>query len=156
MAVNATSNKYEGMTMHGVFVGCGQITWDHTYTEDQILAEIAHAGYEGAPAGPKNDRTAAQTVDLYGHHGLSPAPGYLSAEFWREETRAEILRSAEQHARFARDLGCTELYVAASGFDYVTRSGKTRRELAGHVRGEDSLTDAEWERFGSTLDAVAA
>ncbi len=142
--------------MDGVFVGCGQITWDSTYPEEQILEEIAQAGYDGAPAGPKNGRTAEQTAELYTKHGLRPAPGYFSAEFWREDQRATILGAAEQQARFAQTLGCTELYVAASGFDYVARNGKTRSELAGHVRAEDGMTDAEWECFGSTLNAVAA
>ena len=142
--------------MDGVFVGCGQITWDSTYPEEQILHEIAQAGYDGAPAGPKNGRTAEQTTELYATYGLRPAPGYFSAEFWREDLRETILGAAEQQARFAQALGCTELYVAASGFDYVTARGKTRSELAGHVRADDGMNDAEWECFGSTLNAVAA
>ena len=142
--------------MHGVVVGCGQITWENKCTEDQILREIARAGYEGAPAGPQNDRTAAATVEMYGRHGLRPAPGYFSAEFWREDRRDEILRAATQQARYTRELGCTELFVAARGFDYMTRGGKARRELAGQVRAEDGLADAEWDQLTSTLNAVAA
>jgi inosose dehydratase len=56
------------------------------------------------------------------------------------------------HAAVSRALGCTELYVAPGGFDYVTRSGKTRRETAGHVRPEDSLTDDEFAIFAETLN----
>jgi inosose dehydratase len=59
-----------------------------------------------------------------------------------------------RHAAFAREAGCTELYVAPSGFDYVTRSGKTRRETAGHVQPDDSLSDDEVQIFGETLSMV--
>ena len=142
--------------MGGIRVGCGQITWPPSEPEERVLAEIARAGYEGAPAGPRGERSALETVELYARFGLRPAPGYLGAEFWDEEKRSEILREAERHARFARKAGCEELYVAAGGFDYVTRSGKARWKLAGHVGPEDGLTDEEMGRFARVLSEVGA
>ena len=148
--------------MKNVLIGCGQITWvQHTSEgakwlapEEQVLAEIAQAGYAGAPASPERDRSAQATAELYRRYGLRPAPGYVGTAFWNKERRDEILERVRQHAAFSRELGCTELYVAPGGFDYVTRGGQTRRETAGHVRPEDSLTDDEFKVFGETLNMV--
>lgn len=147
--------------MDGIAVGCGQITWGQfgmggPESEERVLAEIAAAGYEGAPAGPRGERSVAETVELYARHGLRPAPGYLGADFWKAERRERILEDARRHARFAREAGCTELYVAAGGFDHVTASGRTRRDLAGHVRPEDALTDEQFARFAQVLNEVGA
>lgn len=149
--------------MAETFVGCGQITWNQfrqaepdAWPEGRVLAEIAAAGYAGAPAGPHGERSAAETVALYGEYGLRPAPGYLGGAFWVAGEREALLTAARQQAAFARAVGCTELYVAAGGFDYVTRAGRTRRQAAGHVRADDALTDEEYRRFGETLSEVGA
>ncbi len=150
--------------MSDMLIGCGQITWVRygpngpvwQASETQVLAEIAQAGYDGAPAGPGNDRTPEQLLELYRSNGLRPAPGYIGTAFWDRQRRAEILERIREHARFAQALGCTELYVAPGGFDYRTRGGQTRRETAGHVRPEDSLTDDEYAVFAATLDAAGA
>ena len=146
------------MPLGEILVGCGQITWirftssgvERLASEEQILAEIAQAGYDGAPAGP--DRSAQQTIELYQQYGLRPAPGYIGTAFWNKDRRTEILERVRQQAAFMRAVGCTELYVAPGGFDYITRSGHLRRELAGHVQPEDSLTDEEFEIFAETLN----
>ena len=150
--------------MNNILIGCGQITWIRFGTngaewqaaEDQVLDEIAHAGYDGAPAGPRNDRTAQQLLELYTAKGLRPAPGYIGTAFWDRGRRDEILGRVREHARFAQEVGCTELYVAPGGFDYRTRSGKTRRETAGHVQPDDGLTDEEFNTFAETLNAAGA
>ncbi|MDP9315336.1 MAG: sugar phosphate isomerase/epimerase [Chloroflexota bacterium] len=146
--------------MNNILVGCGQITWIRftpngakwLVPEEQVLAEIAQAGYVGAPAGPDSGRSAEETIELFGRYGLRPAPGYVGTAFWEKERRDEILERVRRHAAFMREVGCTELYVAPGGFDYVTRSGQTRRETAGHVRPEDSLTDDQFEIFAETLN----
>jgi inosose dehydratase len=148
--------------MNNILVGCGQITWtkftskgaERLAPEEQILAEIGQAGYDGAPAGPEEGRTAQETLALYARYGLRPAPGYVGTAFWEKERRGEILERVRRHASFSREVGCTELYVAPGGFDYVTRAGRTRRQTAGHVRPEDSLTDDEFQVFGETLNLV--
>ena len=148
--------------MRDMLVGCGQITWikftsngaERLASEAQVLTEIAQAGYDGAPASPEPSHTAQETIAFYSHYGLRPAPGYIGTAFWKKERRDEILERVRQHATFSRAVGCTELYVAPGGFDYVTHSGRTRRELAGHVRPEDSLTDEEFKIFAETLNLV--
>jgi len=166
-------NQYGKRTSHygkdtiplsDILVGCGQITWirfmssgaEWLAPEEQVLSEIAQAGYDGAPAGHERSRSAQETIELYARYGLRPAPGYIGTAFWNKRRRDEILERVRQHASFARAVGSTELYVAPGGFDYVTRSGQPRNKLAGHVRPEDSLTDEEFQIFAETLNLVGA
>ena len=144
----------KGKEMEGVLVGCGQITWKRGTPREQVLTEIAQAGYDGAPAGPRPGRSAEETVELYAQYGLKPAPAYLGADFWKADQRDEILERARKLASFMRQVGCTELYVAAGGFDYTTVSGQTRSQLAGHVGSEDAISDAEYEQFARVLNEV--
>jgi inosose dehydratase len=54
-----------------------------------------------------------------------------------------------------RQVGCTELYVAAGGFEgYVAASGKHRKQVAGHVGPADGLTPAEFQQFADTMNQV--
>ncbi len=145
--------------MQNIQIGCGQITWysgaSERPPEAQVLAEIAQAGYAGAPAGPNKSRSAQETLDLFAAHNLLPAPGYFSASFEDATQEADILQRARDHADFAQAAGLTELYVAAGGFDgYVTSRGLTRRQVAGNVRPEDAMSDAEFEQFARVLSEV--
>jgi inosose dehydratase len=139
--------------MENILIGCGQLTWKNV-PEDQVLAEIAQTGYDGAPASPKEDRTTQEVIAGFTRHGLKPAPGYLSGDFWEAAQQAPILDRARTYARFMREAGCTELYVAANGGNWVTSRGLTRRQTAGHVRAEDSLSDQQYRQFADTLNQV--
>jgi inosose dehydratase len=137
-------------------IGCGQITWARDMPRDEVLAEIAQAGYEGAPASPRGGISAAEVVALYAEYGLKPAPGYLGADFWIPEQEEQILERARTLGSFARDAGLTELYVAAGGFDgYRNAEDKTRRQIAAQVRPSDAMTDAEFEQFAKVLNKVS-
>lgn len=147
----------------GIFVGCVPITWGKwkreapdEWPEERILAEVARAGYVGASAGPRGEQTPQEIAALYARHGLKPAPGYLAGSYWQPQARDDILEKAKRQAAFARGLGLEVLYVAPQGGDYVSRGGKTRRQLAGHVGPADGLTDDEYERMGEVLNEVGA
>ena len=141
--------------MHNVWIGCGQITWKNI-DESQVLAEIAQAGYAGAPAGPHAGKTAQEVLDLFARYGLKPAPGYLSGRFWDEAEHANLLERARAYTDFAVAVGCTELYVAAAGFDqYITARDFTRNQVAGHVHPHDAMSEAEFRQFADTLNRVA-
>ena len=138
-----------------MLIGCVPITWPRGTPLEQVLPEIAQAGYEGAPAYPQGDRTAKETLELYAHYGLKPAPGYLGASFWIPEQEEQILERARRLGAFAAEVGCTELYVAPGGFDqYITTRGKTRSQIAGHVLPEDAMPEAEYVQFAKTLNKV--
>jgi inosose dehydratase len=143
--------------MPKMIIGGSSITWGRDVPRDQVLAEIAQAGYEGAPSGARPGVTAQETIEVYARFGLRPGPGYLGADFEKPEEEAAILERAHVQAAFMRDIACTELYVAAGGFDgYVTARGKTRRQIAGQVLPEDAMTDAEFEQFATVLNKVGA
>ncbi len=138
-------------------IACSGITWPRDMPRDQVLAEIAQAGYQGAPAGPRGGATAQQVIEQYARHGLKPGPGYLGASFENPAEEEKILRQAQTLATFAREIGCTELYVAAGGFGgYVTSRGLTRAQISGQVRPEDMMSEAEFEQFARTLNKVGA
>jgi inosose dehydratase len=46
-------------------IGCGQITWPRDVSEEQVLADIAQAGYAGAPAFPKPATAVAERAALW-------------------------------------------------------------------------------------------
>lgn len=133
--------------MDGIKVACGQITWGRNYPREQVLAEIARAGYEGAPAGRSADGTAGATLELFARYGLKPAPGYLGLEWWNSELRPRQLEQAAQQAAFARELGLTEIYVASN----LTPE---RRALAGQVTEKTATPTAELHTLADLLNDV--
>jgi inosose dehydratase len=140
--------------MQNVWIGCGQLTWRNV-SEDQVMVEIAQAGYDGAPASPRPGQSTAEILAFFQRFQLKPAPGYLGADFWDAGKEEAILARAREMAQFAQSAGVTELYVAAGGFNqYVTHRGLTRNQVAGHVQPADSMTDAEFTQFAQALNHV--
>lgn len=140
--------------MNALWIGCGQLTWRNV-PETQVLAEIAQAGYDGAPASPRAGRSPREVAELYAQYGLKPAPGYLAGEFWRPDRASAILARAHEYARFSQAVGCNELYVAATlTDDYITARGFTRRQVAGYVHPDDAMSDEEFRQFAETLNQV--
>jgi len=135
-------------------IGCGQITWPRDISEELILAEIASAGYAGAPIGPKPATSAAERLALWHRSGLAPAPGYIGADFWDPRKYAAIIAQATSYAQFASEVGVTACYVAANVDNTKLVNGRTRMQAAGHVNAADSLTDTEWDQFIATITEV--
>jgi inosose dehydratase len=144
--------------MQPILIGCGQITWHGSdKPEDEVLAEIARAGYDGAPIGRNEGVPPAEVAARFAKHGLRPAPGYLGADFWDPAAEADILAAANDYGALSQALGLTELYVAAGGFtSYRTARGQTRMQIAGHVAPEDAMTDTEFAQFARVLNQVGA
>ncbi|MGC9348216.1 MAG: sugar phosphate isomerase/epimerase family protein [Anaerolineae bacterium] len=142
------------MTRENWLVGCGSLTWPREMPRDEVWAEIADAGYDGVPVSPSLG-TPEETLTFCEGFGFKPAPGYLAGNFWKPEEEAAILERAESYGKFMRDVGCTELYLGPGGFQgYVTDSGLNRSQLAGHVRPEDMMTDAEFAQFAKVVNKV--
>lgn len=131
-------------------IGCGQITW-RNMSEDDIIADIAIAGYEGVPPKLLPDADASDIIRRYQQHGLRPAPPYFGASFWNPDEEASILGRAGDIARFVRELGCAELYVAAGGGGFQAPSGTSRAKVAGHVTPDDAMSEAEFDQFARVL-----
>ncbi|PZR84763.1 MAG: hypothetical protein DLM67_27120 [Candidatus Nephthysia bennettiae] len=142
-------------------VGCALITWKNMPNaapdwEEVALRESGQAGYEGAPTSILPGQSPAETVARYARYGLKTAPGYFGGTFGGAKSRADILDDAAHHARFMRAIGCTELYVAAGGGNYVTPRGKTRRAIAGQVRPEDALPGDAFAEYARLIDEIGA
>ena len=142
-------------------IGCGAITWgavpDRTDDWQEVaLREIAQAGYDGAPAGLLAGETPAELAARYARHGLRPAPGYFGGTYRAEVAPATIVEEAKAEAHAMRAIGCTEWYIAAGGWEWVTPRGKTRRQLAGQITPEDALPEADFARYAAVIDAIGA
>ncbi len=137
-----------------VLIGCGQLTWTNV-DAGTVMEEIALAGYDGAPGSLNLDKSAQDIVAWFDTFGLKPAPPYFAARFWDPAEEASILEHASAMARHVRGLGCTELYVAATGMEYVTSSGVTRRDRAGQVTSDDAMTPEQFAQFGKVLGLFA-
>jgi inosose dehydratase len=134
----------------GIDIGCGQITWRRgEFSQAEILAQIAAAGYDGAPASAPSLDQVEETRNLFTAAGLRPAPGYLGAAFWDPDEADAIVERAGGMAEIAAALGLTELYVAAN----LTPE---RRAVSGHVRASDALDDAGYRTMAQTLNRVGA
>jgi inosose dehydratase len=135
-------------------IGCVPITWKNV-PRDQVLREIVEAGYEGVPAGPRKDGATRDVLDELAGYGLAPAPTYLGGDFWKREAQADGLEGARRIATFAREAGVTELYVATGGSrTFVGSRGLNRMQVAGRVRPEDGLSDAEFRQLAETLNRM--
>ena len=140
--------------MAAISIGCVPITWKNV-PQDQVLSEIAQAGYEGCPVWPKEGETTRAMLERVAQYGLKPAPGYFEGHFWRKDQEEPILERARRQAAFSRETGCTELYVAVGGFRaYTTRRGLTRDVIAGRVQAEDAMSDEEFAQTAAVCSRV--
>lgn len=137
--------------MKNYIVACGQITWGRETPQEQVLKEIAEAGYEGAPAGPFGGATPESVMEMYSRYGLRPGPGYMGANFWDPALTNELVERSKALADFAAAVGCDAIFVADGGFMTVAPSGKARFALAGHVSPADSLTPDQYKVYGEAL-----
>lgn len=130
-------------------LACSGITWGREADREQVLEQIARAGYEGAVAGGRQAQTAQEIVAQLGRYGLKPAPGYLGAPFYDPERREEIMARARAQAELSSALGCTELFVAVDG-------SPQRWATAGHVTANrtDGLTEEQFRRMCDVLNEV--
>ena len=133
--------------MEGVKIACGQITWGRSVDREKVLAEIAAAGYEGAPAGRFSGGSAKEVLDLYERFGLKPAPGYMGLAWWDNAKHQELLDTAAAQAAFSRELGLTEIYVAAN----LTPE---RRAISGQVKRENAPTAQEFDVFANLINQI--
>jgi inosose dehydratase len=132
----------------GIQLACGQITWRRDeFSQEEILGQIAEAGYEGAPASAASINDVDAVLARFTDAGLHPAPGYMGAEFWVADQADAIVERASQLAEISKKFGLTEIYVAAN----LTPE---RRAVSGHVAPSDSLSDNQYDVLANTLNRV--
>lgn len=132
----------------GIKIACGQITWNGSdFSLEQILQQIADAGYDGAPASTTSLEDASKVRHQFDAAGLHPAPAYLGAELWDASQADDIVQHADMIARISTELNLTEVYVAAS----LTPE---RRHVSGHVTATDGLPSDAYDVLARTLNRV--
>ncbi len=136
-------------------IACGQITWRGTKPR-HVLADIAAAGYAGAPFAETAAASPQALQTLYRQFQLEAAPGYFSEALWQAEREQEILEQARRHAAWAQALGLTETFVAPAGTAAPMPSGQTRRQVAGHVSCRDRLPAADFQHMVRMLNRIGA
>ena len=81
---------------------------------DEICKEISDAGFDSICAGISPGMDTSAYLALLDGFGLTPSPGYFSARLDLPDTREEFVRRAEQLAVAHKEIGLTEMFVAAS------------------------------------------
>lgn len=133
--------------MEGIKLACGQITWSRGYPPEGILAEIAQAGYEGAPFDGSTPSTASRVLELFARYRLKPAPGYIGLEWWTTDLKARQLANARRQAAFSRELGLSEIYVASN----LTPE---RRAMSGRVTPSSATPTEELKMLADLLNEL--
>jgi inosose dehydratase len=138
--------------VEGVKVAHGQITWGwgaSTLPSEQILAEIAQAGYDGAPVNLRPGVTVGQIRAQFDRAELLPAPGYLSlgGPGQSEPVTEQLKEQASRMAAASRELDLTELYVAST-------FPAERWSRAAQVTGENATSTEELKRLGTLLSEL--
>jgi inosose dehydratase len=130
-------------------VGCSTITWRRQAPLEQMLAEIAEAGYAGTPLGHQEGASPQEAAATYARFGLRPAPGYLGANYHDPGEHAAIRERARRQADWSAALGLSELFVAESCF-------AERFAVAGHETANraDQLSAAGYRAMADSLDEV--
>ncbi|MHB1317589.1 MAG: sugar phosphate isomerase/epimerase family protein [Anaerolineae bacterium] len=141
--------------MRNYIVGCGQITWMTDWSNppprEAAMADIAAAGYDGAPVHAMPGETAKDVLRFYASYGLKPFPGYLGANWWDPaETEALVERTRAMAALHAA-VGCDAMFVADNGFQVKSPRGIERMALAGRPTPGDSLTADQYKIAGAAL-----
>jgi inosose dehydratase len=133
----------------GFPVGCSTITWRRQAPLEQMLGQIAEAGYVGAPAGYQEDKRPEEVAALYTSFGLRPAPGYLGANYHDPAEHEGIRERARRQADWSAALGLTELFVAESCF-------AERFAVAGHETANraDQLAEPGYRAMAASLEEV--
>ena len=81
---------------------------------EKLLAEVSRLGFTALHAEVPAGMSATDYGDALAAAGITPAPGYLSAPFDDVDERDAIVARAGALAETHRELGLTEMFVAAS------------------------------------------
>ncbi|SFF91237.1 inosose dehydratase [Novosphingobium sp. CF614] len=106
---------------------------------DEILRQIAAAGYAGVPAEVPAGTSPEDYAAMLATHGLAPAPGYFQADF-AEADIAPVVEAARGIARQHRALGLDRIFVAQQFPDPVRIAAPTMGAGADPARLDQIVT----------------
>lgn len=144
--------------MSRLLVGTAPVNWglDPLYTwlrqpaYEEVLAEMARAGYAGTELGYNFPTDPDQLTAAAARHGLKLASRFCPLSLTRPERREAELACLDTTARLLAALGVAELVVADAG-------DPLRESLAGQVDrlAATTLSDAQWRALAETLHQAA-
>lgn len=140
-------------------VGAAPISWGACEVPDWgvvlpwelVLAQMREAGYEGTELGPPDYLPAQpdRLGDALRRFGLALASAFVTIRFSEPAHVEADLRAAEVTAVLLKSLGASGMVVADAG-------NERRLQIAGDVRPEDGLSDAQWDALASSLHDLAS
>ncbi|HTX55088.1 MAG TPA: TIM barrel protein [Candidatus Baltobacteraceae bacterium] len=122
-----------------------------TMPVDQVLAEMARAGYEGTEYGTGFPTESQALRRVLSRHGLSLASCFCFLSLEEQRSHAEEIARAVSVARILADAGVQELILGLRGTP-------ERLALAGRVPpdGSAGLTERQWRTMAGGIHALAA
>jgi len=140
-----------------VLIGNAPVSWgifeiegmSGNYQYDQVMDEIAAAGYEGTELGPFGyyPTDPAALRGALAKRGLALASSFVPVDLRRPENYPAAEAQAMQVADLLQALGVKELILAD---EYRPE----RAPLAGRVSAADGMSDAEWESTTAGLNRL--
>lgn len=142
--------------MLDVTVGTAPINWNNEDVPDyrprtpydQILDEMARAGYAGTEIGSEFPRDREQLLADLGRRGLKPASTFCAVNLRDPAQRGSEVERAEAVARFLASLGENVIIIADSG-------DERRRSIAGRVTPEAGMDEEAWRTLAGGLEELA-
>ena len=137
-------------------VGCAPILWNNDDLPkstppvpwEQVLDEMASAGYEGTELGDGAPDDAAAIREQTARRGLKVIGAFVPLDLLSKQPDREVERAART-ARFLKDCGAGLLIAAAA-------ATPERLALVGRASGNASgLGDGDWRRAAACLDRAA-
>jgi inosose dehydratase len=81
---------------------------------ETAMTELAQVGFTHLTIEPPTDVTNTEYAELFERHGLSPAPGYFSADFQDRAQHGAAVEAIKKHAALHLELGVDSAFIAAN------------------------------------------
>ncbi len=123
-------------------------TWVTTPSFEQMLDEMAHAGYEGTEISYNFPDDSRRLRDALQHRNLRAAATFHAVNLRDRAKHEAALESSMKAAKRLRELGSDVLILSDS-------PSAERLKIAGRVTAADMLDDASWQALADGLRFVA-
>lgn len=124
----------------------GSLDWSWGPPYDQVLAEVARAGWKAVQAQPPAGVPASEYQSMLASFGLRAAPGYFSAPLAEGRPTDELVREFRRFVEYMGELGLDAVVVACE----LTEQ---RKRLAGRAI-DRPLDAASIERIAHGLETL--
>lgn len=121
--------------------------WGPERTGDDIMREIAEAGYEGSEMSYTYPQAPSAVKAALSRHGLVLASAYRWTNFAYAEHRQAEMEAARKHVDFCADAGARHVLLAEGSKSLHWDLGGARSHVAAY-------TDDEWKRVHECFNEI--